>query len=337
MIGVYVHHRGRGHLHRVLPVIRALEDEVTVLTAAPIDPAELPDGTRVVRLPADGLADPAQCGADAAEASLAARRAAVAWIDRTEPDAFWVDSSPEMALAARMTGAPVVSTLAPGSREDEPHLLGCLAAEELLGAWPPGAHEDTVARTGHRVAEIGGVSRFEHRPRAGGAGSGSGTGGRRRGPRVVHLNSSGGVGDHRFWRAVRSTVLRLGVADWQELGGPDAAWHPDPWEALSTADVVVTSGGQSSIADAACADVPLVVVPEWRPYGEHDATAAALEGVPGATVRRFGDGPTLVADAVRRQVERARDGEVSGIRERWRVDGAASRAASVLTAVARAS
>ena len=317
MIGVYVHNRGRGHLHRVLPVVAALRErgeEVTLLVTGPFDHALRPPGVEVVHLPVDGVA--------AQGLAVAARRSAVAWIDRARPRAFWVDSSPGMSLAARMAGVPMVSTLPPGLRDDEPHRLRCRAAEKLIAAWPPGAHREAVAKAGRAVYEIGGISRFEHRepePRE-----------LRRRPRVVHLNGSTEVWDHRFWRAVRTTAGELGVAEWTELGGPDGAWHDDPWSELCSADVVVTGAGQTSVADAACADVPLVVVPGKHDHGEYDATAEALAGLPGTSVMRYGDGPTAVAHAVREQVDRALDGEAGGIRKWWGVDGAASRAAEVI-------
>jgi UDP-N-acetylglucosamine--N-acetylmuramyl-(pentapeptide) pyrophosphoryl-undecaprenol N-acetylglucosamine transferase len=321
VIGVYVHHRGRGHLHRALPVMGALRErghDVTMLVSGRIDDSLVPAGTRVVHLP------PVAEGSETPEGlTLGARRAAVAWMDRARPRAFWVDSSPAMSLAARMTGIPMISTLPPGVRVDEPHLLRVRAAQRLIGAWPPGVHQATVRRTESPVAEIGGVSRFERRVREPQD---------RRRPRVVHLNGSGTGGDHRFWRAVRTTACDLGVAEWLEVGGPDGAWHPDPWAELCSADVVVTGAGQASIADAACADVPLVVVPGRRPYGEQDATAEALDSIPGVTVLRYGDGPTAVGRAVRRQVDRVRDGESGGIRAWWGVDGAAARAAEVIRA-----
>lgn len=325
MIGIYVHNRGRGHLHRVLPVMGALRErglDVTMLIAGQFDDALLPSGIRVVHLPAEPGAS--ECSE---EIALGARREAVAWMDRARPRAFWVDSSPAMSLAARMTGIPMVSTLPPGVRDDEPYLLSVRAAERLIGAWPPGVHQATLRRTEGAVAEIGGVSRFEQRapePRD-----------HPNRPRVVHLNGSGTGGDHRFWRAVRTTVRDLGVADWLEIGGPDGPWFEDPWPELCSADVVVTGAGQASVADAACADVPLVVVPGRRPYGEQDATAEALHGIPGAAVMRYGDGPTAVAHAVSAQVHRSRDGASTGIRSWWGVDGAAARAAEVIRAATR--
>lgn len=327
MIGIYVHNRGRGHLHRVLPVMDALRErgyDVTLLLSGPFDDSLHPPGTRIIHLPGDADAEES-----AEELNLAARRAAVTWIDQARPRAFWVDSSPAMSLAARMTGIPMVSTLPPGVREDEPHRLRVRAAQGLIAAWPPGVHEATLARTENRVSEIGGVSRFEQRDRE--------PQDHRRRPRVVHLNGSGTGGDHRFWRAVRSTAGDLGVAEWIEVGGPDGSWHEDPWPELCSADVVVTGAGQASVADAACADVPLVVVPGRRPHGEQDATAGALDANPGAEVLRYGDGPTAVAHAVRSQVDRCREGESAGIRSWWGVDGAASRAAEVIRATTTSS
>lgn len=323
MIGIYVHHHGRGHLHRVLPVIRALRErgeDATVLVAGHVDHSTFPPSTQVVHLPTAGP----NVGRED-DMTFAARRAAIAWIDQVRPQAVWVDSSPAMSLAVRMTGTPMISTLAPGVREDEPHRLRCQAADGLIAAWPPGVHEMTVSKTANRVTEIGGISRFERRERLPQD---------RRRPVVAHLNGSGTGGDHRFWRAVRGTLRELGVSEWLEIGGPDGKWLEDPWPDLCSADVVVTSAGESSVADAACADVPLVVVPGHRPHGEQDTTADALAAIPGVVVMRYGDGPTAVARAVFQQVECARDGGSTGIRKRWGVDGAASRAAEVVRAAA---
>lgn len=311
MIGVYVH--GRSQLHRALPVVAALRDrgdEVTLLVTGPLAESLRPTGVRVVHLP--GMLD------------LQTRRAALTWIDQARPQAFWVDGSPAMSLAAHLTGTPMVSTLPPGVRRDEPHILRCRAAQTLIGAWPPGMLPDTVAGTGMGapVREVGGISRFEKRVRE--------TGSRRRRPRVVHLNSAGPRGDHRFWRAVRTSASRMGPADWVEMGGPDAQWREDPWPELCSADVVVTCAGQSSVADAACCDVPMVVVPRRHEYGEHDATARALEPLPGVTVMRYGDGPTAVARTVCEQVSAAQWSGSVGIRDVWGVEGAAARAAEVI-------
>ena len=329
MIGVYVH--GRSQLHRALPVVTTLRDrgeEVTILVAGPLGEGLRPDGIRVEHLPTDDAppsAPPQPSEPETEALDLQARRAALAWIERTRPRTLWVDGSPAMALAANLTGIPVVSTLPPGVRRDEPHVLRCRAAQTLIGAWPPGLFPDTVAGVGVPVREVGGISRFERRSRAAVPG---------RRPRIVHLNSAGTRGDHRFWRAVRTTAQRMGPAEWVEMGGLDGRWYADPWPELSSADVVVTCAGQSSVADAACCDVPMVVVPRRHEYGEHDATARALGPLPGVAVMHYGDGPTAVARTVCEQVDAARRPGNAGIRARWGVDGAASRAAEVIRRVA---
>ncbi len=325
MIGVYAH--GRGHLHRVLPVVAALRDhgdEVTLLVAGMLGATLRPHGVRVEHLPVLEATSP---GPDGEGLEVDVRRAALSWIDRARPRVFWVDGSPAMSLAAHLTGTPVVSSLPPGIRYDEPHLLRCRSARSLIGAWPPGSFPDTVRSVRGQVREVGGISRFERRDRV------PGPPGRRR-PLVVHLNSAGPRGDHRFWRAVRASAQRTGPVEWLEIGGPDAPWREDPWPELSTADVVVTCAGQSSVADAACCDVPMVVVPRRHEHGEHDATARALAVLPGVTVRYYGDGPTAVARSVCEQIDAALRPDSTGIRARWRVDGAAARAADAIRHVA---
>lgn len=329
MIGVYVHNRGRGHLNRVLPVVNALlerGEKVTLLVGGPLGRAQRPPGTRVFHLPWEHRPPPTGMpDHDGEEIPLPARRSVVGWLDRVRPSALWVDSSPAIALAAKMTDTPMVSTMPPGGRDDEPHRLSCGISDRLIGAWPPGVHDATLIGANYRVAEVGGISRFERRDREQ----------RRRRPRVVHLNGAGDHGDHRFWRAVRRITEKHHVADWVDLGGPDGPWSDDPWEHLTSADVVVTGAGQSSVADAACADVPVVVVPERDPRGEYDATAEALAPIPGVVVMRYGAGPTAVARVVRDQVERSRDEAAAGIRAWWGIDGATARAAEVIRSAAR--
>jgi predicted glycosyltransferase len=61
---------------------------------------------------------------------------------------------------------------------------------------------------------------------------------------------------------------------WTMLG-PDS-WDDDPWDALVAADVVIAHSGQNSIAEIAAARRPAILVPQERPFGEQQASAAAL-------------------------------------------------------------
>ena len=331
MIGAYVHHHGRGHLHRVLGVLARLDDEATVLTSLDVDPSALPANVEVIALPDDlpppgvtpirptagGVLHWAPLGVP----GLATRTARlVDWIDRAAPRAFWVDVSVEMVLAARLAGAPVVTTLMPGVRQDRPHRLAFDVAEALMAAWPSGTRPDAVAATGRVVHEVGGLSRYEHRERIVAPDRPSR-------PTVVHLSGAGGEEDGRFWRAVRQLVPR---AEWISLGGMDGRWVDDPWPILCAADVVLTGAGQGAIADCACLDTEIVVVPQERPFAEQQATAHALQGMPGVTVCGLRQGPAAVAAAIEGALGRSREGGVSGFRAAWQVDGAADRAVAVL-------
>lgn len=333
MIGAYVHHQGRGHLHRVLSVLERIDDEAAILTSAEVDPAALPANVELVSLP-DDLPPPGESAlrptaggalhwAPLGVPGLAARTARLLdWIDRAAPRAFWVDVSVEIVLAARLAGAPVVTTLMPGIREDRPHRLAFRVAEALIAAWPSGSRPEAVSATGRTVHEVGGLSRYERRER-----TGSPDGASR--PSVVHLSGAGGAEDARFWRAVRQQVPQ---AEWTSLGGVDGRWVADPWPTLCAADVVLTGAGQGAIADCACLDTELVVVPQPRPFHEQQATALALDGMPGVAVCHIQQGPEAVAAAIGQALERSRDGAGvgSGFRAAWQVDGAADRAAAVL-------
>ena len=49
------------------------------------------------------------------------------------------------------------------------------------------------------------------------------------------------------------------------------------WDVLSGADVVITSGGWSAVADVVASGAALVVVPEERPFDEQRLRAEALD------------------------------------------------------------
>ena len=332
MIGAYVHHHGSGHLHRVASVLAAVDDEVTVLTSADVPPGVLPAHCRLVTLPGDvgdvSPVDPTAGGAlhwaPTGDTGYRARMVQLAdWVGRTDPAALWVDVSVEVTAAARLLGVPVVGTLMPGRRVDAPHRTGFGLACALLAAWPPGAQPLAVAEAPRPVTEVGGVSRFEGRERAPRRADGP--------PVVARLAGRGGSTTDALWARVRELLPDVG---WWQLGGEGGEWHADPWPALCAADLVVGAAGQGTVADLACLDGHALLVPEERPFGEQDATAAALANVPGVTTcARDTDAGTL-ARAVSAALDRARERPASGFRAAWAVDGAAARAAGVLARVA---
>ncbi|KAA0940234.1 glycosyltransferase [Streptomyces apricus] len=306
MIGYYVHHQGRGHLHRAACVARHLRTPVTGFSSLP----RPEDWTgEWVRLPMD--AGPDRPGRGAAEAAdptaggrlhwvprhhpgLRDRMGAVAeWIRRTGPSLFVSDVSVEVTLLARLMGVPVVAAAMRGDRFDPAHRLGYDVADALLAPWPADLPEPGWPRAWlDKTVHTGAFSRYDGRPRVRPAARSAvlpavrpavrsaPTGGTRQ---VVVMLGAGGAG-------IDGDDLRRAQAStpgwsWTFLGGPGRSWTEDPWPLLSGADVVVTHGGQNAVAECAAARVPTVVVPQDRPHGEQRATAEALRAGRLATVR----------------------------------------------------
>ncbi|GAB3990597.1 glycosyltransferase [Nocardioides marmoraquaticus] len=283
MIGLYVHHHGRGHLHRA----RALADrlaargEPTTVLSSLEAPADWPGAW--VTLPYDVGPDPHDAPQDPTAAGtlhwapldhpgLRTRMTRIStWLDLARPRAVVCDVSQEVALLCRLHGVPVVSVVQPGRRDDPAHLLGLRAATGLVAVWPPSAGDllpgvptDVTAR----VVAVGGLSRFPAAPR----------GPRHDGPlRVVVLGGRGGDA----WSGEQLDRLRSAVPDVELTAlGPGETWVADPWPLLRTADAVVTHAGQNAVAEVAAARVPAVVVPAARPFDEQQVMAARLDDGP---------------------------------------------------------
>ncbi|MBW8486995.1 glycosyltransferase [Actinomadura parmotrematis] len=327
MIGYYVHHQGRGHLHRALCVARHLGAGVTALSSLP-RPAGWPGAW--VALPRDDV--PEAAGDTTANGrlhwaphhhpGLRGRMAAVArWIEAAAPAVLVADVSVEVALLARLLGVPTIVAAMRGDRGDPAHRLAYDAADGLLAPWPahlpePGWPAAWTAKTCH----TGAFSRFDGRPRPAPPA--------RTRRRAVLLAGAGGGGP------TSAQVCRARRAapgwDFAALGGP-GPWCGDPWPVLCAADVVVTHAGQNAVAECAAAARPAVVIPQDRPHGEQRATAAALRGAGLADVRdrwpEPAEWPGLLDAAA------GRDGA------RWREwapgDGAARAAAFVREVAAR--
>ncbi|WP_139983939.1 glycosyltransferase [Nocardioides litoris] len=287
-IGYYVHHVGRGHLHRATALATHLAatggPAVTGLSSLP-RPADWPG--EWVQLPRDddGPAD-ALSGTTARATlhwaplhhdGLRERTAAIsAWIAAARPRAVVVDLSVEVGLLVRLHGVPVVAVVLPGRRDDPAHLLGLENADELVAFWPAEAHgmlQGVPPSVRDRLHTVGALSRFatgapEPRPASLG------------GPRhAVLLVGSGG---HRAIAPVDGDGWR-----WTTLGAGPGGWVADPLAILRTADVVVTHAGQNAVAETAALRLPAVVVPQDRPHEEQRTTAAVL---------REGPWPALVLD-----------------------------------------
>lgn len=270
MIGYYVHHVGRGHLHRATALAASLGAPVTGLSSLP-----RPDGWAGdwVELDRDDTAgpgdDPTANGwlhwVPERDAGLMGRMAEIsAWCAKARPDLLISDVSVEVALLARLHGVPVLSVVLPGDRSDRAHRLGFAASRALVSFWPESADgmvrgiDDETAGRWHRV---GAMSRY----RVGSPATGTGR-------RVVVLNGGGGDGfDPDLVDAARAET-----PDWQwQVLGP-GSWVADPFPVLLAADVVVTHAGQNALAEVASARRPAIVVPGDRPHAEQRTTASVL-------------------------------------------------------------
>jgi hypothetical protein len=273
VIGWYIHHVGRGHLHRAAAVSRRLGRPVTGLSSLP-----RPDGWDGPWLQLerdDATSQDVTAGgqlhwAPVQDDGLRHRMAALSsWIQRWRPRAVVSDVSAEVALLARLHGVPVVSVVLPGDRSDPAHILGYRVSSALVATWPAGA-SDVVRGLPQdvrvRIRHIGALSRLDvSLPRSP----------RTNPSRVTVLLGAGGT-------AVTPARLRAAQHEtpgwrWQVLGPPPlGVWVTDPSIALAEADVVVTHGGQNAIAEVAAVRRPAIVVPEQRPHAEQVSTARSL-------------------------------------------------------------
>lgn len=276
MIGYYIHHHGRGHLHRAHAIASELGRDVTGLSSL-ARPSDWPgDWVQLARddeaeQPVDVRAGGVFHWAPLRDGGFADRMSQLsAWIHRVRPRAVVVDVSVEVALLCRLHGVPVVTVAMPGERGDLPHSLGYAASSAIIGAWPEAAtamlrtSDTESALTLPPVTPVGGISRFMGRPRVA-------TPDERQ---VLVLLGRGGddVPQGVLERAQQETP----EWNWRVLGGGAGEWVDDPWELICAATVVVSHAGQNSIADVAAARRPAVIVPQSRPHGEQKVTARVL-------------------------------------------------------------
>ncbi|MFH8990343.1 glycosyltransferase [Streptomyces sp. NPDC017940] len=300
MIGYYVHHQGRGHLHRAVCVARHLRVPVVGFSSLP-----RPTGWRGtwIRLPLDAdegtggprddraartdgprdTGDPTAGGAlhwaPRHHEGLRHRMDAItSWIARARPRLFVSDVSVEVALLVRLTGTPVVVAAMRGDRFDRAHRLGYDIADALLAPWPAVVPEPDWPRHWRaKTVHTGAFSRYDGRSRVP-------AGDPAPGPRkvVVLLGAGGTDVDAAALRAAEASTTGW---TWTFLGGPHGQWAEDPWPLLCGADAVVTHAGQNAVAECAAARTPALVIPQDRPHGEQRATAQALAAADLATVR----------------------------------------------------
>jgi hypothetical protein len=284
VIGWYVHHLGAGHLHRARAVCSELDGPVTVLSSLPRPrdwdipwiQLERDDGASIRQMRAGGWLHWAPLHHE----GLRHRMAAVSsWIASATPDLLVSDVSVEIALLARLHGIPVVYVAMPGDRSDDPHRWGYDIAAELVGCWPGEAHgmlRLAQAGVAEKLRLVGGLSRFPVAEPAR----------RRPGPsRVAVLMGAGG--SDLTMEMLDGARAESPAWEWSVLDPALGTWREDPFPVLCDADVVITHGGQNSVAEVAAARRPAIVIPAPRPHGEQETSAQILQDGPWPAVVRW--------------------------------------------------
>lgn len=317
MIGYYVHHVGRGHLHRACELARVLDERVVGLSSLPRPSGWVGEWVELDRddegpAPVDPTAHGRLHWVPAGDDGLSRRSAQLsAWLARARPRLVVVDVSVEVALLTRLHGVPVVTVVQPGRRTDPAHQLGYDVADRLVAFWPPVATDALLpglaAEVREKVVAVGALSRF---PVVSGRRRRSGR------PRAVVLSGAGGGWD--------GAIAPARGWEWTVLGG--GSWTEDPWTAVAAADVVVTHAGQNALAEVAAARRPAVVVAQDRPHDEQRVTASFLRAEPW---------PAVVEDDWEARLDEARglDGEAWSA---WCDGRAGERFASVVSGVGAA-
>lgn len=325
LVGYYVHHRGAGHRIRASVVgheLRRRGNRVVALgsggcatrpSSAWIDLPPDDDGTQWRSPDADRMLHWSPVG----HAGYMRRMSSIAgWISVARPDVFVVDVSVEVTALVRLLGVPVVVIAQPGLRGDDAHRLAYRLADAILAPWPETSTPcEVLAEYSSKLVHTGGISRLTQRRRP--------TAAPAPGPPVL-LGGAAGLEE-----VTSDAIDRLlpGTAP-ISLGGSD--WHDDVDEILGRAPFFVGHTGQNAVADAAALAKPLIMLPQKRPHGEQLALAAELDRLELAVFA-----PDEVSDSTAwarslcLATQRAQNWQM------WETDGAPSRAADLVEAVAR--
>ena len=301
-IGFFVHHQGRGHANRTRAVVAEFSRArpVSVLTADPslfdgfsreIEIVALPNmiGAAVPtpRLFAEPTPQVMHCVPLGVPEMRRTMRTILDHLDDREVGLFVVDVSAEIALLARAASVPAVQIRMHGDRSDIGHIGAYEACVGMLAPFDERLEQDDYpAYLRAKTFYSGGLctsvdpvpSRAEARLRLGldpdreivvavTGGGGSGT------PYAPLTVAARAVPD-ALWLTLGPTHREGHETDFSNLR--ELGWVASVTDYLAAADVVIASAGDNTIHEVARVGGRLVVMPEWRYFGEQTRKAEAL-------------------------------------------------------------
>ncbi|RIY02852.1 glycosyl transferase [Aureimonas flava] len=301
-ISFFVHHQGRGHANRTMAMVAEFSRErpVSVLTAGPhlfdgfgrdIEIVPLPDmigaGVPTPRLHAEPTPQVMHCVPLGLVEMRRTMRTILDHLDERDVGLFVVDVSAEIALLSRIASVPAVQIRMHGDRSDIGHLGSYEACVGMLAPFDERMEQDDYpAHLRAKTFYSGGLcttldavpDKAEARRRLGldpareivvtvTGGGGSGT-------PYAPLTVAARAAPDALWLTLGPTHREGHETDFSNL--VELGWVPGVTDYLAAADIVIASAGDNTIHEIARVGGRLIVMPEWRYFGEQTRKAEAL-------------------------------------------------------------
>jgi predicted glycosyltransferase len=301
-IAFFVHHQGRGHANRTMAIASQLSRErpVSVLTAGPhlfdgfsrdIEIVTLPNmigaGVPTPRLYAEPTPQVMHCVPLGLSEMRRTMRTILDHLDDRQVGLFVVDVSSEISLLSRIASVPAVQIRMHGDRSDIGHIGSYESSVGLLAPFDERLEQDDYpAHLRARTFYTGGLcttldavpSKTDARARLGldpsreivvavTGGGGSGT-------PYAPLTVAARAAPDALWLTLGPTHREGHETDFSNLS--ELGWVPNVTDYLAAADIVVASAGDNTVHEIARLGQKLIVMPEWRYFGEQTRKAEAL-------------------------------------------------------------
>ena len=300
-LGYYIHSHGNGHAQRARTIAQHCHIPVTFIgTDVSKQNWDSVTNYRLLDLTSDRIEDIPDLPINrncqtysfhhAPYYSTQHRQRAVAianWVRQTNPTAVIVDVSAEISQYLRFLGVPVIGVRQHGDRSDFPHLCGYSAAYKLLAPFPKILEASDVP---HWIREktiyTPGFSRYCWQTLSKSTARDKLKISQQQ-KVVVVLNGKGG-GKHSLTKIAAAAEVTPQWL-WLIVGEINRdchdiphnvsvlGWREDTYTYLKAADVAIASGGHNTVMEIGTARVPLLCIPEPRPFDEQKVKAQLLE------------------------------------------------------------